>query len=206
MKKTTARSRSAAAPKETARAMPAKQAPKRSPVATKPKAGAAAAIAGPKIGSPAPPFSLPSDAGSSISLSDYRGKWVVVYFYPKDHTPGCTRESVAFEAARAALAREGAVVIGVSRDSVATHCSFKEKQGLRFPLLSDPSTEVHRLYGAYGEKMMYGKRITGALRTTAVVQPDGTLAKVFNHVKVDGHADAVLQAIRAGKKSLEAAT
>src|SRR5258708_28200976 len=149
----------------------------------------------PEIGARAPSFTLTSDAGESVSLGDYRGKWVVLYFYPKDHTPGCTREAIGFEGAAAALKRKGAVVLGVSRDSVATHCSFKEKQGLHFPLLSDPLAEVHKLYGAYGDKLMYGRKVTGALRTTAVIRPDGTLGRLFSHVKVDGHVDAVLAAI-----------
>jgi peroxiredoxin Q/BCP len=149
----------------------------------------------PKVGSPAPRFTLPSDAGKDVSLGDFKGKWVVLYFYPKDHTPGCTREAIAFEGAAAGLKKRGAVVLGVSRDSVASHCSFKEKQGLHFPLLSDPTAAVHKLYGAFGDKMMYGKKVTGAIRTTAVIQPDGTLAKLFSNVKVDGHSDAVLKAI-----------
>jgi peroxiredoxin Q/BCP len=208
MKKNTARPKSPAAPKTPKRAATPKK-PARAAAKVKPKrkpAEASARSAGPKVGAPAPPFSLPSDAGNSISLSDYRGKWVVLYFYPKDHTPGCTREAIAFEAQGGELADEGAVVLGVSRDSIPTHCSFKAKQGLTFPLLSDPSADVHRLYGAYGQKMMYGKSITGALRTTVVVRPDGTLAKVFSNVKVDGHSDAVLAAIRAEKKSLGAST
>jgi peroxiredoxin Q/BCP len=202
MKKTTARPQKTAAPEKAARVV-AKTTPKRKPAAA--PSPTAAAKAGPKVGAPAPPFSLPSDTGNSISLSDYRGKWVVLYFYPKDHTPGCTREAIAFEAAGPELAREGAVVLGVSRDSIPTHCSFKAKQGLRFPLLSDPTSDVHRLYGAYGQKMMYGKSITGALRSTAVVRPDGTLAKLFQNVKVDGHSDAVLAAIRAEKQAGAAA-
>src|SRR5262245_4236648 len=149
----------------------------------------------PKLDAPAPKFSLPSDAGADVSLADFKGKWVVLYFYPKDHTPGCTREAIGFEGAAAALKKRKAVVLGVSRDSVATHCSFKEKQGLHFPLLSDPTTDVHKLYGAFGDKMMYGKKITGALRTTAVIRPDGTLARLFTSVKVDGHVDAVLKEI-----------
>src|SRR5215470_4437263 len=127
--------------------------------------------AAPKVGSPAPRFTLSSDSGQNVSLGEYKGKWVVLYFYPKDHTPGCTREAIAFEGATAVLKRKGAVVLGVSRDSVATHCSFKQKQGLHFPLLSDPTTQVHKLYGAYGDKLMYGKKVTGALRTTALVRP-----------------------------------
>jgi peroxiredoxin Q/BCP len=155
----------------------------------------------PKIDSPAPRFSLPSDSGQEVSLGDFKGKWVVLYFYPKDHTPGCTREAIGFEGASAALKKKGAVVLGVSRDSIPTHCSFKEKQGLHFPLLSDPTTTVHKLYGAFGDKMMYGKKVTGAIRTTALIRPDGTLAKVFSNVKVDGHVDAVMKAIDEAKKA-----
>src|SRR5258706_12878982 len=107
----------------------------------------------PKIDSPAPRFSLPSDSGAEVSLRDLKGKWVVLYFYPRDHTPGCTREAIAFEGAAAKLRKKGAVVLGVSRDSIPTHCSFKEKQGLHFPLLSDPKLDVHLLYGAFGDKM-----------------------------------------------------
>ena len=158
-----------------------------------------ASSGGPAVGALAPSFTLTSDAGDSVSLKDYRGKWVVLYFYPKDHTPGCTREAIAFEGAAGALKKRGAVVLGVSRDSVATHCSFKAKQGLHFPLLSDPTSEVHKLYGAYGDKLMYGKKVTGALRTTAVIRPDGKLGRLFTSVKVDGHADAVLAAIDAAE-------
>jgi peroxiredoxin Q/BCP len=212
MKKNTARSQSKTTRGRTA-AVSAKKAPAartkvpkradtRRATASKASSKASAGAATLKLGAPAPPFSLASDAGNNISLSDYGGKWVVLYFYPKDHTPGCTREAVAFESAGAVLADEGAVVVGVSRDSVATHCSFKAKQALRFPLLSDPSSQVHKLYGAYGQKMMYGKSITGALRTTVVIRPDGTVARLFQNVKVDGHADKVLAAIREDKKAL----
>jgi peroxiredoxin Q/BCP len=157
--------------------------------------------AAPKVDSPAPPFSLASDAGKDVSLSDFKGKWVVLYFYPKDHTSGCTREAIAFEGAGTALKKKGAVVLGVSRDSIPSHCSFKEKQGLHFPLLSDPTAAVHKLYGAFGDKMMYGKKVTGAIRTTALIRPDGSLAKLFSNVKVDGHVDAVLKAIDEAKKA-----
>ena len=159
---------------------------------------------GPKVGSPAPSFSLPSDSGGEVSLAALKGKWVVLYFYPRDNTPGCTRQAIAFEGAAAALKKRGAVVLGVSRDSIASHCGFKEKQGLRFPLLSDPDSKVHKLYGAYGDKVMYGKTVTGALRTTAIVTPDGKIAKIFPNVKVDGHADAVLAALDDAKKTASA--
>jgi peroxiredoxin Q/BCP len=216
MKKNTAKSKSKSTTKTT-RARTATVSAKKAPIArakapkrpgtrraavnkTPSKAAAGAAV--PKLGATAPRFSLPSDAGNNISPSDYGGRWMVLYFYPKDNTPGCTREALAFESAGALLADEGAVVVGVSRDSIATHCSFKAKQALRFPLLSDPSGQVHRLYGAYGQKMMYGKSITGALRTTAIIRPDGTLARLFQNVKVDGHADKVLAVIREEKKAL----
>jgi thioredoxin-dependent peroxiredoxin len=155
----------------------------------------------PKVGAPAPSFSLPADSGEQVTLAGQKGKWVVLYFYPRDNTPGCTREAIAFQGATAALKQRGAVVLGVSRDSVTSHCGFKEKQGLRFPLLSDPDSKVHKLYGAYGDKTMYGKKITGALRTTAIISPDGKLARLFSNVKVDGHADAVLAAIDEAKKT-----
>lgn len=158
----------------------------------------------PKVGAPAPSFSLPADSGAEVTLAGQKGKWVVLYFYPKDNTPGCTREAIAFEEAAGALKKRGAVVLGVSRDSVKSHCGFKEKQGLRFPLLSDADSKVHKLYGAYGDKMMYGKKITGALRTTAIIRPDGKLARLFSNVKVDGHADAVLAAIDEAKSAGQA--
>jgi len=156
---------------------------------------------GPKVGSPAPSFSLPADSGEEVTLAEQKGKWVILYFYPRDNTPGCTREAIAFQGAAPALKQRGAIVLGVSRDSIASHCGFKEKQGLRFLLLSDPDCKVHKLYGAYGDKVMYGKKITGALRTTALIAPDGKLAKIFSNVKVDGHADAVLAAIDEAKKA-----
>jgi peroxiredoxin Q/BCP len=155
----------------------------------------------PKVGSAAPSFSLPADSGGEVTLAGQKGKWVVLYFYPRDNTPGCTRQAIAFQGAAAALKQRGAVVLGVSRDSIASHCGFKEKQGLRFPLLSDPDSKVHKLYGAYGDKTLYGKKITGALRTTAIITPEGKLHRIFSNVKVDGHADAVLAAIDEGKKA-----
>ena len=171
--------------------------------AKKPATAAKGGPAKPKVGGPAPSFSLPADSGGEIALAGQKGKWVVLYFYPKDNTPGCTREAIAFEGAAGALKKRGAVVLGVSRDSVKSHCGFKEKQGLRFPLLSDPDSKVHKLYGAYGDKMMYGKKITGALRTTAIIGPDGKLARLFSNVKVDGHADAVLAAIDEAKSAAQ---
>jgi len=178
-----------------------KPAKKASPTAPRSARAETSAKGGPKVGSPAPSFSLPADSGEEVTLARQKGKWVVLYFYPRDNTPGCTREAIAFQGAAAALKQRGAVVLGVSRDSITSHCGFKEKQGLRFPLLSDPDSKVHKLYGAYGDKMMYGKKVTGALRTTALIAPDGKLARLFSNVKVDGHADAVLAAIDAAKQA-----
>ncbi len=147
------------------------------------------------LGDAAPDFSLESDSGKKVSLADFRGKTLVLYFYPRDSTPGCTREAQAFEVAKQKLAKRGAAVVGVSKDSIKSHCSFKEKYALSFPLLSDPDLATHRAYAVYGEKMMYGKKIMGTIRSTFVIDKKGKIAKVFSPVKVDGHADEVLAAV-----------
>ena len=151
-----------------------------------------------KEGDKAPDFSLetvnPDDTRNRVSLKDFKDKTLVLYFYPKDSTPGCTREAQAFSAARAALETAGAAVIGVSRDSVKSHCSFRDKYGLSIPLASDADLAAHKAYGAWGEKTMYGKKITGCIRSTFLVH-NGRVVKVWPSVKVDGHADQVLQAI-----------
>jgi peroxiredoxin Q/BCP len=157
-------------------------------------AAAGGLIPGKKV----PEFTL-EGAHGDVTLASLRGpspgKYVVVYFYPKDKTPGCTREGQAFTAAKAAFAKAGAVVVGVSKDSTKTHASFAASCGIGVPLLSDPDLVVHKAYGAYGEKTMYGKKVTGTIRSTFIVAPDGTLARAFRGVKVDGHAEAVLAAI-----------
>ncbi len=146
-------------------------------------------------GAKAPSFSLLDAHGERLALHDLEGKWVVAYFYPKDNTPGCSREAAAFQAAAAEFARRNAVVVGISRDSVESHAKFKAKLELGFALLSDPTAEAHQAYGAFGEKTMYGKTTVGALRTTVVIRPNGKVARVFARVKVDGHAEAVLRAL-----------
>ena len=146
-------------------------------------------------GKKAPAFTLESSEGDKVSLDDFKGKTVVLYFYPKDDTPGCTREAQGFRDAAAALKKKKAVVLGVSRDSVKSHCSFRDKYDLNFPLLSDPDGKVIRAYGAWGEKNMYGKKTEGLIRTTVVIGPDGKVTKVFPRVKVDGHVEKVLDAI-----------
>ena len=148
-------------------------------------------------GAPAPAFTLPSSEGRDVSLAELRGKHVVVYFYPKDDPPGCTVEAKGFRDARAELERRGAVVLGVSKDSVESHCRFRDKHSLDFPLLSDREGSVVAAYGAWGEKNMYGKKSMGIIRSTVVIAPDGRVKKVFPKVKVDGHVAEVLAAIDA---------
>jgi len=160
-------------------------------------------------GDRAPAFELENDAGERVSNRDFEGRVLVVYFYPKDNTPGCTREAQAFAAAAKELKKTGAAVVGISRDSVKSHAGFRDKYGLNFPLLSDPDRVAHDAFGAWGEKTMYGKKVLGAIRSTFIVDRDGTIAKVFPSVKVDGHVDAVLDAIRAldgGKRGAAAKT
>jgi peroxiredoxin Q/BCP len=146
-------------------------------------------------GSPAPAIDLENDAGKRVTSRDFAGKWLVLYFYPKDNTPGCTREAQDFTKAAARLKKLGAQVVGVSRDSVKSHCGFKEKIGIGFTLLSDPALELHRAYGAWGKKVMYGKEVEGVIRSTFLVGPDGKLARAWRGVKVDGHVEKVLAAL-----------
>lgn len=146
-------------------------------------------------GRKAPAFTLDSSTGSPVSLKDLAGKWVILYFYPRDLTPGCTMEAQAFQAALPKLTKKNAVVLGVSRDSLKSHDKFAEKCGLAFPLLSDPDAKVIKAYGAWGEKVLYGKKSEGILRSTVLIAPDGKIARVFPKVKVAGHVDEVLAAL-----------
>lgn len=173
-------------------------APKKATAPTKKQTGVPAPkkSGGLAPGDAAPAFSASSDAGTTVGLEDFRGKTLVLYFYPKDSTPGCTREAQAFEAAKRKLATLGAAVVGVSKDSIKSHCAFKAKYDLSFPLLSDPDLSLHDAYGAYGEKTMYGKKVLGTIRSTFVIDAKGKIARVFSPVKVDGHAEAVLEAVR----------
>jgi peroxiredoxin Q/BCP len=149
-----------------------------------------------KAGSKAPSFSLQSDDGKNISLNDFAGKKVVLYFYPKDDTPGCTREACSFTENANALRKAGAVVLGVSADSVASHEKFKKKYKLNFPLLSDPDRETIRKYGVWKEKNMYGKKTMGVERTTFIIDEEGKIAHIFPKVKVDGHTEKVLEKLK----------
>lgn len=147
-----------------------------------------------KEGDKAPPFNLDSDEGGKVSLRDFGDKTLVLYFYPRDNTPGCTRQAQAFTATKRAIEGAGGAVVGVSRDSLKSHQSFRQKCGLGITLLSDPDLAVHKAYGAWGEKTMYGKKVEGVLRSTFLVK-GGKIVRVFPNVKVDGHAEAVLAAL-----------
>ena len=149
------------------------------------------------IGTKAPAFNLPRDGGGTVSLSDFAGKPVVLFFYPKDDTTGCTAESVAFTALADDFAKIGAVVIGLSPDSVKSHDKFVKKHNLAVPLASDEEKTVLQAYGVWKEKSMYGKTYMGVERTTVLVGADGAIAQVWNKVKVPGHADVVLAAVKA---------
>lgn len=146
-------------------------------------------------GKKAPAFNLVGDDGEKHALSDYAGKNVVLYFYPKDDTPGCTLEAQAFTAALPKLKKLDAVVLGVSKDSTASHCKFRDKYGLKFPLLSDPEGKLIEKYGAWGEKNMYGKKSMGIKRSTFVIDGEGNVARAMLGVKPDDHADKVLAAL-----------
>ena len=145
-----------------------------------------------KIGQKAPGFILASSNGKTISLKDFAGKKIVLYFYPKDNTSGCTKEACSFESNLKAIRKKGAVVIGVSADSIDSHVKFAKKYGLSFPLLSDEKKETVKTYGVWKEKSMYGRKYFGIERTTVVIDEKGIVRQIFNKVKVDGHTDEVL--------------
>ena len=148
-------------------------------------------------GNKAPAFALESSAGGIAKLADYAGKTIVLYFYPRDNTPGCTVEAQEFQAALPALTKAGAVVLGVSKDSLASHGKFASKLGLQFPLLSDPEGKVLEAYGAWGEKSMYGKKLMGVIRSTVVIGADGKVLRHWPKVSVKGHVADVLDTVRA---------
>jgi peroxiredoxin Q/BCP len=148
-------------------------------------------------GKPAPDFALKSDAGETVKLSDLRGKPVVLYFYPKDDTPGCTTQACGIRDVYAEFERAGAVVLGVSPDSEASHVTFREKYDLPFALLADPEHEVAELYGVWGEKKYMGRTYMGVSRSTFVIAEDGTVKRAMLNVKPDSHADDVLAVLAA---------
>ena len=148
-------------------------------------------------GKPAPDFEATTDAGETVKLSELRGKPVVLYFYPKDDTPGCTAQACGIRDAYGEFEQAGAVVLGVSPDSVSKHVKFKTKYDLPFTLLADPEHELAERYGVWGEKKYMGKSYMGINRTTFVIDADGVIAKVFENVKPLTHADDVLAALAA---------
>ena len=152
-----------------------------------------------KEGQKAPPFKLESSDGKTVSLADFAGKNVVLYFYPRDNTPGCTREAEAFRDAAAALKKKNAVVLGVSKDSIASHCKFRDKYKLNFPLLTDAEGKVMEAYGAWGDKVMYGKKMKGIIRSTVIIDKTGKVAHHWPKVSVKGHVDQVVDAVKALK-------
>ncbi|WP_448567616.1 thioredoxin-dependent thiol peroxidase [Thermus sp.] len=147
-------------------------------------------------GTLAPDFALPDQGGRLHRLSDYRGRWVVLYFYPKDDTPGCTKEACGFRDRMGDLQALGAVVLGVSADDVESHKRFAEKYGLNFPLLADPERQAILAYGAWGKKNLYGKEYEGVLRQTFLIDPEGRIVKVWRKVSPEGHAEEVAEALR----------
>jgi peroxiredoxin Q/BCP len=146
-------------------------------------------------GEQAPDFTATTDTGERVSLSDFRGKPVVLYFYPKDDTPGCTTQARGIRDAHAEFERAGVVVLGVSPDNEAKHAKFKQKYDLPFTLLADPNHEIAERYGTWGEKRYLGRTFLGVSRTTFLIAPDGTVAKVMHKVKPATHADDVLAAL-----------
>lgn len=146
-------------------------------------------------GKKAPAFTLIADDGTKVRLSELKGRPVVLYFYPKDDTPGCTKEACAFRDAQTNLKKSGAVVLGVSPDDVASHQTFREKYKLNFPLLADKDHKVAEKYGAWREKNMYGKKSMGIQRSTYLIDTEGKVAKLWKRVQVDGHDQQVLDAL-----------
>ncbi|WP_208352020.1 thioredoxin-dependent thiol peroxidase [Pseudaestuariivita rosea] len=149
------------------------------------------------IGEKAPDFTLPRDGEGQVSLSDLKGKKIVLYFYPKDDTSGCTKEAIAFTDHIAAFEDAGATILGVSKDSVKKHDKFRDKHELKVTLLSDEESDVCERYGVWVEKQMYGKKYMGIERATFLIDGDGKIAQVWRKVKVPGHAEAVLEAVKA---------
>ncbi len=152
---------------------------------------------GPLVGREAPDFALPDAEGRIVSLSSLRGQWVVVYFYPKDDTPGCTVEAQQFTALHDAFEEAGAVVLGISPDPVERHARFRDKYGLRVRLLADPEHRVMEAYGAWGEKTLYGRKSVGVIRSTVLVDPEGRIAAHWPRVRAKGHAEAVLDELKS---------
>jgi thioredoxin-dependent peroxiredoxin len=149
-------------------------------------------------GAKAPAFRLPRDGGDTVSLADYAGSKLVLFFYPRADTPGCTKEAIEFTRLSRAFAESQTAVLGVSADPLKAQEAFRDKHGLGIPLLSDEKHEMLEAYGAWGEKSMYGRTFQGILRTTVLIGADGRIIRIWRHVRVDGHADEVLATVRSG--------
>jgi peroxiredoxin Q/BCP len=201
--KTSAKKAAKKAPaKKVAKKAPAKEAAKKAPAKASaekaaPTKAPAATTTGLTLGSPAPAFSLAGNDGKTHSLAAHKGRAVVLYFYPKDDTPGCTAEACAFRDHLGRATAKGAVVLGVSRDNLKSHDRFTAKYALNFPLLSDPELAAHQAYGAWGKKVMYGKEVEGTIRSTFLIDGKGVLRAAWPKVKVAGHVDEVLSALEA---------
>ena len=156
-----------------------------------------------EIGKKAPAFTLESSDGGKVKLADHAGKVVVVYFYPRDNTPGCTVEAEEFRDAIPALQKLGAVVLGVSKDSIESHCKFRDKYKLNFPLLSDPDGKVLESYGAWGDKVLYGKKSKGIIRSTVLIGKDGKVVQHWPKVSVKGHVEAVVNEVKTLVQEVE---
>jgi len=150
----------------------------------------------PEISDPAPDFTLPRDGGETVSLADLRGSRVVLFFYPRDDTPGCTKESIGFSHTLQTFSEKGVKVFGISKDSVASHDKFAAKHELTVPLLSDENGTTCEDYGVWGEKNMYGKKFMGIERTTFLIDTEGKIARIWRKVKVPGHVQEVLEIVR----------
>ena len=148
------------------------------------------------VGTPAPDFTLPRDGGGQVTLKDFSGRKVVLYFYPKADTPGCTKEAISFNALRKAFVEADTAILGVSADSVKAQDKFRDKYSLAFPLVSDETHRMLEAYGVWGEKSMYGKTFMGVERLTYLIDRQGRIAKVWPKVKVDGHAEEVLESAK----------
>ena len=151
----------------------------------------------PAVGAKAPAFTLPRDGGGTVSLADFKGRKLVLFFYPKADTPGCTKESIAFSSLKRAFAKADTEVVGVSADPVKAQDKFRDKHKLAIPLASDETKKMLTAYGVWGEKSMYGRKFMGVRRTTVLIDRDGRVAQVWENVKVDAHAEAVLEAAKA---------
>jgi peroxiredoxin Q/BCP len=194
-----AKTRRAAAEKS-ARTTTAKSADRNPPAGKSPRGKAPASAPRNQAlaeGAKAPAFRLPRDGGDTVSLADYAGKKLVLFFYPRADTPGCTREAIDFTRLASAFAQSRTAVLGVSADPPKAQESFRNKHQLSIPLLSDEKHAMLEAYGVWGEKSMYGKTFQGILRTTVLIDGDGLVLRIWRHVKVDGHADSVLEAVRA---------